>query len=202
MFCIYLRTNSDLCHLLHKLNGFCNRDEKCLQRGTVWGFNLSFIIVCDGWWQWCFSRVNLLKVNSAEMSLSTPVTNNYKGQFWSISHESKNRICPDSVIAGCNFHFNQCLWRQIQNIRLPVGYKQIEHVRLTRRMCAALHTYLSVNQKSAGLWSWRCSTEWEINLISRLLCPAMMQNQNVPIEMWNIHQHRHRTNSAVEDWNS
>jgi hypothetical protein len=27
-------TNSDLCHLLHKLIGFYNRDEKCLLRGT------------------------------------------------------------------------------------------------------------------------------------------------------------------------
>ena len=27
VFCIYLRTNSDLCHLQHKLTGFCNRDE-------------------------------------------------------------------------------------------------------------------------------------------------------------------------------
>ena len=32
--CTYLRTNSDLCHLLHKLISFNNRDEKCLQRGT------------------------------------------------------------------------------------------------------------------------------------------------------------------------
>ena len=39
MFCIYLRTNSDLCHLQHKLIGFYNRDEKCLQRGTGWGLN-------------------------------------------------------------------------------------------------------------------------------------------------------------------
>ena len=38
VFCIYLRTNSDLCHLQHKLIGFYNRDEKCLQRGTDWGF--------------------------------------------------------------------------------------------------------------------------------------------------------------------
>jgi hypothetical protein len=29
-----------------------------------------------------------------------------------------------------------------------------------------------------------------------------MHNQNVLIEMWNIHQYRHRTNSAVEGWNS
>ena len=38
MFCIYLRTNSDLCHLQHKLIGFYNPDEKCLQRGTDWVF--------------------------------------------------------------------------------------------------------------------------------------------------------------------
>jgi len=34
----YLRTNSDLCHLQHKLTGFYNRDEKCLQRSTDWVF--------------------------------------------------------------------------------------------------------------------------------------------------------------------
>jgi hypothetical protein len=33
-----LRINSDLCHLQHKLIGFYNWDEKCLQRGTDWGF--------------------------------------------------------------------------------------------------------------------------------------------------------------------
>jgi len=29
-----------------------------------------------------------------------------------------------------------------------------------------------------------------------------MENQNVSIEMWNTNEHRHRTNSAVEGWNS
>ena len=38
VFCIYLRTNSVLCHLQHKLIGFYNRDEKCLQCGTDWVF--------------------------------------------------------------------------------------------------------------------------------------------------------------------
>jgi hypothetical protein len=28
-----------LCHLHHKLIGFYNRDEKCLQRGTDWVLN-------------------------------------------------------------------------------------------------------------------------------------------------------------------
>jgi hypothetical protein len=47
VFCIYLRTNSDLCHLQHKLIGFYNRDEKYLQRGTDWVFKygvLRFVI--------------------------------------------------------------------------------------------------------------------------------------------------------------
>jgi hypothetical protein len=37
---LYLSENKqrDLCHLQHKLIGFYNRDEKCLQRGTVWVF--------------------------------------------------------------------------------------------------------------------------------------------------------------------
>jgi hypothetical protein len=30
--------NRDLCHLQHKLIGFYNREEKCLQRGTDWTF--------------------------------------------------------------------------------------------------------------------------------------------------------------------
>jgi hypothetical protein len=38
VFCIYLRTNSELCDLLHKLIGFYNRYEKCFPRGTNWVF--------------------------------------------------------------------------------------------------------------------------------------------------------------------
>ena len=39
VFCTYLRTNSDLCQLQHKLFSFYNRDEKCLQRGTDGSLN-------------------------------------------------------------------------------------------------------------------------------------------------------------------
>ena len=49
VFCIYLRTNSDLCHLQHKLIGFYNRDEKCLQRGTDWVFKLNSLHFVFKW---------------------------------------------------------------------------------------------------------------------------------------------------------
>ena len=35
---LYLSQNKHLCHLQHKLIGFYNRNEKCLQRGTDWVF--------------------------------------------------------------------------------------------------------------------------------------------------------------------
>jgi hypothetical protein len=49
-----------------------------------------------------------------------------------------NKFCQDSVITGCNFHFNQCLWRQLQNTVLRGNTKRMEQVRLTYRNCAAL----------------------------------------------------------------
>jgi len=49
VFCVYLRTNGDLCHLQRKLIGFYNPDEKCLQRGTDLFFKYSGLrFVCKG----------------------------------------------------------------------------------------------------------------------------------------------------------
>jgi len=49
VFYVYLRTDSDVCFIQHKLVGFYNRDEKCLQRGTHWGFKYSGLrFVCKG----------------------------------------------------------------------------------------------------------------------------------------------------------
>jgi len=50
--CIYLRINSDLCHLQHKLIGFYNRDEKCVLRGTDWVFKCSSL-------RFVFKRLNV-----------------------------------------------------------------------------------------------------------------------------------------------
>ena len=63
MFCIYLRTNSDSCHLQHKLIGFYNRDEKCLQRGTDWVFKQSGLLfvfkrlICLFLFSTCFGQL-------------------------------------------------------------------------------------------------------------------------------------------------
>jgi hypothetical protein len=63
VFCIYLRTSSDLCHLQHKLIGFYNRDENCLQRGTDWVFkynSLRFVFI--GLKCWCMMHGTSMRI--------------------------------------------------------------------------------------------------------------------------------------------
>jgi hypothetical protein len=66
-----------------------------------------------------------------------------------------NKVFPDAVITGCNFHFNQCLWREAQDISLTVEYKEDEHVPVPRKMCAAL-AHLPVDEVEQG---WLTITE-------------------------------------------
>jgi len=55
------RTNSDLCHLKHKMIGFYSRDEKCLQRGTAWVFKYSGLsLVLKGLNNWSFNGKALI----------------------------------------------------------------------------------------------------------------------------------------------
>jgi len=44
VFCIYLRTNSNLCHLQHKLIGFYNRDEKCYSAVRAGSLNKAYLL--------------------------------------------------------------------------------------------------------------------------------------------------------------
>ncbi|KAG5897272.1 hypothetical protein JTB14_011438 [Gonioctena quinquepunctata] len=48
------------------------------------------------------------------------------------------RILPNVKIAGCNFHFNQCLWRKVQSIGLVEGHGNDGSIRLHIQMCASL----------------------------------------------------------------
>jgi len=70
-----------------------------------------------------------LFVNSDEEWVFVLVTQ--KGTFLRSGHQCGKKVFPFSLITGWNFHFRQCLWRQIQNISLMVEYKETEQVGLT-----------------------------------------------------------------------
>lgn len=49
-----------------------------------------------------------------------------------------NNIFPRTQISGRNYHFNQALWRKVQNVGLVDEYKNNEEICLIIRMCSAL----------------------------------------------------------------
>ena len=84
MFCIYLRTNSDLCLLQHKLIGFYNRDEKCLQRGTDWVFNYSSL-------RFVFKGLNLTFSLRTDTN-PVPETSSFINYLFSFSQKTIDKV--------------------------------------------------------------------------------------------------------------
>ena len=114
-----------------------------------------------------------------------------------------NKVCQDSVITACNFHFNQCLWRQLQNTVIRGNTKKMEQVRLTYRMSAALAHLLIKKVEEGWLMMMENFPQNEkLALFLDYFVEQRMENQNVPIEMWSINKHQHRTKSAVGGWKS
>jgi hypothetical protein len=70
-------------------------------------------------------------------------------------------------------------------------------------MCAAL-AYLPIDKVEEGwiMFMESVPQNEKLTLFLDYFVEQWMENQNVPIEMWIIRQHRHRTNNAVEGWNS
>jgi len=63
-------------------------------------------------------------VHSAEDLVFFLVISIMKVDFEAAVVSTINTVFPGSVITGCNFHFSQCLWRQLKNSSLMVQYKE------------------------------------------------------------------------------
>jgi hypothetical protein len=84
-----------------------------------------------------------------------------------------------------------------------VEYKESKKVRLTSRLCAALAYLLVVKVEEGWLMIMENVPQSEkLTLFLDYYVQELMQNRDVPIEMWNINKYWHRANSVVEGWNS
>jgi hypothetical protein len=66
----------------------------------------------------------------------------FKIDFETAAIQSIPYTFPNAMLRGCNFHFNQCSWRQVQELGLVCLYRENEEVGEHVRKCAALaHTF-------------------------------------------------------------
>jgi len=85
---------------------------------------------------------------------------------------------------------------------LMVEYKENKQVRLTCRMCAVLaHLLTSQVQERRLMIMENLPQNEKCPLFHHYFVYRWMENQNVPVDTWNINKHRHRTSRAVEGWN-
>lgn len=128
-------------------------------------------------------------------------------QFWKIDfemamyHALKN-IFPTSEVKGCNFHFNQCIWRKVQELGLVKDYIENEEIKMHVRMLAAL-AYIppdSVDEGFIKIMENSPATE-TIAKFNDYMVEQWIDNPNIE-HMWNCYMERHRTTNALESWHS
>lgn len=106
---------------------------------------------------------------------------------------------PETTIKGCNFHFNQALWRKVQELGLATLYRDNEDIRNHIRMCAAL----------AYLPEETLPDAWLIIMESAPNEPLLAKFNDYFVDqwldndlLWIVCQERHRTTNTVEGWHN
>ncbi|KAL4126003.1 hypothetical protein QTP88_010235 [Uroleucon formosanum] len=112
-------------------------------------------------------------------------------------------VFPNIQISGCNYQFNQSLWRKVQNVGLVDEYRDNEEIRLNIRMCSALAliTLQDIDEGWLIIMESNPNNE-KLKLFHDYFVEQWLENEIMSKNIWNCYQKRHRTNNVVEGWNS
>ena len=132
---------------------------------------------------------------------------NWKPTYFKLDFEiavitALQTVFPGAQISGCNFHFNQAIWRRVQNLGMVEDYKNDANVRLTVRMCASL-AFLPPQDVDDGWLHIMSSTPENRSLTNFLdyFTEQWLENSTISKDMWNCHSDRYRSNNILEGWN-
>ncbi|CAF0758007.1 unnamed protein product [Didymodactylos carnosus] len=111
---------------------------------------------------------------------------------------------PLSEIIGCNFHFNQALYRNLQNLGLQQEYVDDEAVRKYFRMISGipfLPTHLVQSTYDEVVDSTPLRIRHKMQPFYHYFSNTWLNGQYA-IEVWNVYGQDRRTNNDVESWHS
>lgn len=116
--------------------------------------------------------------------------------------QALKNIFPNSEIKGCNFHFNQCIWRKVQELGLVKEYTTNDEVKMHVRMLAAL-AYIPPNSVDEGFTKIMENSPVTEDIIkfNDYMVEQWIDNPNVEY-IWNCYRERHRTTNVLESWHS
>ena len=97
-------------------------------------------------------------------------------------------VLPNTEISGCNFHYNQCLWRKIQEIGLSVLYKDNKEIKQICRMCSALSLIpIEFIDEAWIIITENAPTNDKLWMFLDYFVEQWQDNRNLPIQIWNVY---------------
>lgn len=110
-------------------------------------------------------------------------------------------VFPSVKVQGCFFHLAQSIWRKVQDVGLTESYKTNQEIRLVIRKCAAL-AFLPPEDVEEGFINIHSNAPDDDKLVQFFdyFVDQWLENSQIPLDMWNCYNRRHRTNNSVEGW--
>ena len=101
--------------------------------------------------------------------------------------QSAKTLFPEAEIFGCNYHFNQCLWRRVQDCGLAPAYKENEEIRLHIRMCSALaHVPLELIDDAWLSIQESTPEDEKLRVFYDYVVDQWLENEHIQREVWNL----------------
>ncbi|XP_069114505.1 uncharacterized protein [Argopecten irradians] len=108
---------------------------------------------------------------------------------------------PGVVIRGCNFHWNQAIWRKVQEVGLQVEYMQKTDVYTTIRRVMALPFVPSDEVENCfNMIRVPEGGNEKMEQLCRYVDRNWIHSQTFPIQSWNVFGVSTRTNNDCEGW--
>lgn len=109
---------------------------------------------------------------------------------------------PDCKLKGCNFHFNQSIWRKVQELGLAKRYREDKDIRKHIKLTAALAHLPPQYIDDGWLYIMESSPNFrEIMDFNDYFVTQWLENSIVQ-DMWICYEERHRTTNVCESWHS
>ncbi|CAF0766253.1 unnamed protein product [Adineta steineri] len=110
---------------------------------------------------------------------------------------------PQTTHSGCYFHFNQSIYRRIQNLGLATAYSNDDEIRDCCRKLMSL-ALMPINEVESSFYSLRASlsSKAKQELRQLLLYFDSYWMTQVPLKMWNVYDFHHRTNNNCEGFHN
>ena len=115
-----------------------------------------------------------------------------------------NKLYPGCHLSGCNFRFNQCLWRKLQNVGLSVQYAQKERVvrELVPSVAALVHLRPADVHEGWMALIEVCPTEEFPQLVmfnDYFVETWLGEDAKIFMDMWNVYTETQRRTIMLRD---